>query len=302
MKGLFFKSAVVTTAAMLLAGTALAQTARPLAPGQSRSGNLTTRSPMMTENIYYLDSYTIRGNAGDRVAITMRSETFDTFLEVGRMEDDYFSSLGSDDDSGGELDSRLVFTFPETGEYLVRARTFGAGATGAYTIAVETVAPPGPPPPPMPIQVGQSVDGSFTADSPSYMPSGYDYGAGTGRHYALYTLTGAAGQTITVTLRSSDFDAYLEIGADTPLGFGVVESNDDMAMASDAAMPMPEGEMMAGDPEMMAHDDHGEMDHTEFAGSLDSQIRFTFQSAGTVMIRATTLGTDTTGAYSLSVQ
>ncbi|MBC7985506.1 MAG: hypothetical protein H7X93_02385 [Sphingomonadaceae bacterium] len=297
MKGLVFKSAVVTTAALLLAGTALAQNARPLAPGQSRNGTLSTRSPMMTENIYYLDRYTISGSAGDRVAITMRSESFDTYLEVGRMEGESFSVLGSDDDSGGELDSRLVFTFPETDSYIVRARTFGANTTGAYTIAVETVAPPGPPPPPTPIQVGQTVEGSFTADSPSYMPNGYeDYGGGTGRHYALYTLTGAAGQTVTVTLRSTEFDAYLEIGADTPLGFGVVQSNDDM--------PMPaEGEVTpAVDPEMMAHDEHGEMEHSDFIGTLDSQIRFTFQSAGTVMIRATTLASDTTGAYTLSVE
>lgn len=293
MKTLVFRASLAAAATLLLGSTALAQTIRPLEPGRSRNGSLTTRSTLMPENIYYLDQYRITGNAGDRVAITMRSEAFDSYIEVGRPEEDYFSVLGSDDDGGGELNSRLVFTFPETGSYIVRARTFGPNTTGAYAIAVETLPPPAPPPPPTPIQAGQTVQGSFTAESPFYIPAdGYST---TGRHYALYTLNGAAGQTVTVTLRSTDFDAYLEAGADTPLGFAVATSNDDMAM--------PEGEMpvaempMTGDPEMMAHDDHG-----AFAGTLDSQLLLTFEEAGTVTIRATTLSPETTGAYTLSVQ
>lgn len=307
MKGFATKATLATAAALLLAGTALAQNPRPLGVGQSRDGNITMRSQRMTENDYYLDAYRISGNAGDRVAITMRSEAFDSYLEVGRMVDDVFEAVAYDDDGAGELNSRLAFTFPESGDYIVRARTFAANTTGAYSIDVATLPPPPPPPAPIAIQIGQTVQGSFTEDSPSYGADDPMLGFGPdGRHYALYTLTGSAGQSATVTLRSTDFDSYLEIGADTPLGFAVAQSNDDMAMAGGMEGMMDHDHGMAEGMEPQ-YDANGVLQGMPeydpgYGGSLDSQLTVTFQSAGTITIRAATLGAGTTGAYTLSVE
>ena len=106
--------------------------------GQSITGEITAESEVLSENIQYTDLYTITGEAGERVAIELISEDFDAYLEIGRMEDDRFVALRSDDDSGGDLNSRLVFTFPESGEYVLRARPLGPGSLGTGRYMNET--------------------------------------------------------------------------------------------------------------------------------------------------------------------
>ncbi|MEM8696853.1 MAG: hypothetical protein AAGE05_12605 [Pseudomonadota bacterium] len=268
MKTQLSKIALAAALAGALPAAALAQT--PLTPGAATQGELTRESERVTSNDYYLDSYTVTGEAGDRIAIAMQSEDFDTLIEIGRMESDQFMQIAVDDDGGDGLNSRLVFTFPETGTYIVRARTFGADATGNYMIEVSELAPPPPPPPPLRIRAGSTAEGTLTMDSPTYSPDAY---GGQDRHYALYELRGRAGDTRTVTLRSGDFDAFLGIGAMTPLGFAIVESNDDGA----------------------ANDEEESL-------GLDSRLTVTFREAGTLMIRATTLGGGATGEYSLTVE
>ncbi|WP_299323961.1 hypothetical protein [Parasphingopyxis sp.] len=254
--------------AAALPAAALAQT--PLAPGSATQGELTRESERVTSNDYYLDSYTVTGEAGDRIAIAMQSDDFDTLLEIGLMESDQFMQMFVDDDGGEGLNSRLVFTFPESGTYIVRARTFGADATGNYTIELTELPPPPPPPPPIRIRAGGTADGELTMDSPTYVSDSYGV---EGRHYALYELRGREGDTRTITLRSEDFDAFLEVGGMTPLGFAVSDSNDD-----------------------------GIANEGEEALGLDSRLTVTFQRSGTLMIRATTLGGGATGTYALSVE
>lgn len=257
-------------AALLVALPASANAQTPLTPGGPAQGELTRESERVTTNDYYLDSYTVTGEAGDRIAIAMQSDDFDTLLELGQMEGDQFMQMFVDDDGGEGLNSRLVFTFPQSGTYVVRARTFGPDSIGNYTIEVTELPPPPPPPDPIRIRPGSTADGVLTMDSPTYVSDSYGV---EGRHYALYELRGRAGDTRTITLRSGDFDAFLEVGGMTPLGFAVSESNDDGA---------------AGDGE-------------ESLG-LDSRLTVTFQQSGTLMIRATTLGGGATGTYSLTVE
>ncbi|MFN2259854.1 MAG: hypothetical protein ABR601_08455, partial [Parasphingopyxis sp.] len=150
----------------------------------------------------------------------------------------------------------------------VRARPLGAGGMGSYLIEANRVGPPAPPPDPVAIALGETVEGEFTLDSPSYET---DYGAA--RHYALYSLEGEAGQTIAVTLHSDDFDAYLEAGGMTPVGFAVAASNDDAEYMYDESEP-----------------------------SLDSRLSVTFMQTGTILLRATTLQGGNLGTYSLGVE
>ena len=275
----------------LAATAASAQT--PLSPGVAQTGAITTESATMTENLYFLDLYRISGAAGDRFAITMESDAFDSYLEVGRMTDGRFEQLAANDDGGDGVNSRLVFTLPQAGDYVVRARTFGAGDTGAYRIVADRLPPPPPPPPPSPIAAGQTVTGSLTADSPVYEVENYG-DSGVGRHYALYSLRGRAGQSVTVTLHSNDFDSFLEVGAMTPVGFGIVKSNDDGVPMADAGY----GEDMHDGMDMQEGID---MPLGGMSG-LDSRLTVTFAQAGTMIIRATTLGEGATGSYSLSVE
>lgn len=262
---LYRLSALFLTAA--LAAPLAAQ--QPLSPdGQSVTGEITTESEILSESVQYTDLYTLRGTAGERVVIDLMSEDFDAYLEIGRMEDGTFISLRSDDDSGGNLNSRLTFTFPETGDYLVRARPLGPGSLGTYLIEANLMGPPAPPPPPVAISIGETVDGEFTLDSPTYES---DYGAE--RHYALYRLEGEAGQTVSILLHSDDFDSYVETGGMTPVGFGVTASNDDSEYYSDEMEP-----------------------------SLDSRLTVTFVESGTLLIRATTLQGGSVGTYSLTVE
>jgi len=256
-------------AALFSVGASAASAETLLAPGESQAGELTRESQRMYENDYYLDAYTVSGQAGERIAISMQSDDFDTLIEIGQMVDGNFQQLAMDDDGGGGLNSRLVFTFPQSGDYVVRARTFGANSVGAYQIESGPIAPPAPPPDPVRIRSGQTRTGTLTVDSATYQADGY---GAQGRHYALYNLRGRAGDAITVTLRSADFDAFLEVGGMTPLGYAVVQSNDDGA-AND-------GEESLG---------------------LDSRLTVTFARSGTMTIRATTLGGGATGSYSLSI-
>lgn len=253
---------------LLAAAPALAQS--ELRDGRSVTGQLTTDSEVLQENIYYTDLYRISGEAGERVAISMQSDEFDTLLEIGQMVDGRFQELGRDDDGGGQLNSRLVFTFPETGTYTIRARTFGSGTTGTYLIEANRLPPPPPPPPPTAMGWGETVSGDLTLESPAYE---VDQFGGPPRHYALFSLAGEAGQTATITLRSDDFDAYLEVGGQTPIGFAVQESNDD-GIAGEGEEPL----------------------------GLNSRVTVTFGMSGTIIIRATTLGGGATGSYQLTAE
>lgn len=258
-------------AALLLAAALAAPLAaqQPLpTDGQSITGEITSESEVLTESIQYTDLYAVAGEAGERVAIELKSEDFDAYLEIGRMEGGEFVSLRSDDDSGGDLNSRLVFIFPETGDYVVRARPLGPDSMGTYLIEASMMGPPAPPPDPVRVAVGETVEGEFTLDSPTYQT---DYGAE--RHYALYSIDGEEGQAVSVTLSSDDFDAYLEVGGMTPAGFAVAASNDD-------------AEYLPGRDEP----------------SLDSRLSVTFVESGTLLVRATTLQDSNLGTYSLSVE
>lgn len=110
-----------------------------------------------------------------------------------------------------------------------------------------------------PISVGQTVRGTLTPSSPKMSD---------GSHYHLHRVTGRAGQTITITLRSDDFDAYLSVGG-----------------------------MVAGDLYVTNYDD-------DSAGGTDARVVVTFLHGGEdddYVIRANTVSGGETGAYTLAI-
>lgn len=173
----------------------------PIEIGESVSGMLDL-DDQVAEDGSYFDVYRFHGTAGQRIGVSQHSEDFDSYLQLGSMSDGDFEAEYSDDDSGGGLDSRIIATLSRSGEFLVRANSLSPGETGAYTLVVEELPPPGPPSV-RSIDIGQTLNGRLE-------PS--DALLDDGSHYDVYTFHGTAGQRVRVTLRSGDFDAFLAFG------------------------------------------------------------------------------------------
>jgi hypothetical protein len=93
----------------------------------------------ITATLDGIDQWTVDAASGERLRIRMRSDDFDTFLAVGRLDGARFESIAeNDDEAAGTTDSLLEFTAPAAGHYVVRARAFGGG-TGSYTIRIDPV-------------------------------------------------------------------------------------------------------------------------------------------------------------------
>ncbi|WP_436355620.1 PPC domain-containing protein [Brevundimonas sp. CEF1] len=168
--------------------------ARSIAIGDEVSGRLNEDSPK-SDSGSSADLYRFTGRAGQRVAISLKADDFDSYLELFDVN---HNSLATDDDSGGELNARLTFVLPEDGDYLIEARGF-SDASGSYDLKVEEVAPP---PPPTALSFGQTVQGELKQG-----------GAidDEGRLYDGYAFSGTEGQRVQAIMRSGDFDALLQV-------------------------------------------------------------------------------------------
>lgn len=81
--------------------------------------------------------YQLALEAGQTVSITLNSDEFDAYLIV---QDADGMSLATDDDSGGNLNSALLFSAPIAGTYTVVVGAYGGSATGAYTLTTAEAA------------------------------------------------------------------------------------------------------------------------------------------------------------------
>lgn len=104
--------------------------------GQITRGELTDRSAQFDEFRAY-DYYSIRGRAGETVTIILRSETFDAYLDVGVLSPGGFASVKSDDDSGGDTNAKVEFTFQTSGTVVIRTSSLHGGKIGAFSLSVE---------------------------------------------------------------------------------------------------------------------------------------------------------------------
>jgi hypothetical protein len=79
----------------------------------------------------HYETHGVRLVAGVRYTIDMTSNAVDSYLILSG-----FGVLIQDDDSGGNLNARIVFTPSVTGTYTIYATTFGSGARGTYRLSV----------------------------------------------------------------------------------------------------------------------------------------------------------------------
>ena len=167
--------------------------------GQTVQGALTARDPETDEGQAY-DAFSFRAHAGDRFAIDLISDAFDPVVRVGRMQNGAFTELAMNDDTlETGLNSRLIFTAVDGGEYVIRATPLVAGGEGAYSLALA----PGPElPAAQAIEIGGSVEGALSED---------DSKGESGTAADAYRFSGREGQRVRIDMSSDDFDTYLEL-------------------------------------------------------------------------------------------
>lgn len=211
-------AAVSGLALMLAAGSALAQSAAPLAPGATVEGSIGEGDPTAAEDAYRYDDYVVTVRAGQRLEAVLRSGAFDAYLEL-LPEDTPGDAVASDDDGLGEgADSRLRFTAPTDGRYILRARPLSGLDGGAYTLSL-TERPPAPRPPrPSGVRLGQTVNGDLSARDPE---------TDDGLPYDAFSFRARQGDRIALSLNSDAFDPVLRVGRMEAGAFVQLAENDD---------------------------------------------------------------------------
>jgi len=192
--------------------------------GAPISGTLTEESNVLPEDNSYFNSYTFDGRAGQQVVIEMTSTDLDAYLILLAPDG---TSIAQDDDSAGGTNSRLVATLPADGTYTILANTYSAGETGNYNLRIATEAGATPRPerpntiPSQQVGVILQEEGTLGPDSQVLREDG--------SLYEEYTFQGQQGQTVTISMTSTEFDTYLILF--DPSG-QVLEQNDDICDTS----------------------------------------------------------------------
>jgi hypothetical protein len=212
-------AAAASLLALSIAAPAMAQQSpTALSIGDSIDGEIGEGDAAAAEDAYRYDLYAISARSGQRLELVMRSEAFDTMLEVFR-DGEMDEPLASDDDGLGEgTDSRLRFTADQDGAYVLRARTLSGLEGGAYSLGLTERPPAGPVPRPGRIRVGQTVEGELGANDPE---------TDDGLVYDAFTFRAREGQRFAVDLRAEGFDPLVRVGRMQGEAFTELAMNDD---------------------------------------------------------------------------
>lgn len=208
-----FTGALVAGGVLMAALPAAAQSV--IRPGETVRGSLTGSDRRLDDGSSY-DCFRLQARAGERVAVTLRSNDFDAYLAVVEGRDCSASdSAETDDDGAGGTDSLVRMTLGD-GPYSIRANSLSEGETGAYTLSVEVL---GPLPRVRPFLIGTSEmlqgelsEGDAIADDDSF--------------FDCYAFDARAGQTASIAMISEEFDAYLSLH-EGEMCDSVIDSNDD---------------------------------------------------------------------------
>jgi hypothetical protein len=168
--------------------------------------------------------------------------------------------VAENDDSAG-LNPRINYTPAEGGDYILRIYGYSADGRGAYTARLETLAPP--PPPITTPGVPTPVTGTWLrwdGELTVSDPSRED------RHYDDYLVRLEAGQVRYILVDAAGFDTMVQV------------------MRADGRDSDP--------PQLIDEDDDGGLD-------LNSLLVFRATEAGDYIVRVTSFGQSSTGAYRL---
>lgn len=199
-----------------------ASDARMLVHGQAVTGSLSS-SPSGPLGASEGD-WRHAGRAGETITLDLRSSEFDPFLTLYSLSGERVTRVAQDDNGGGGLNSRIVYRIPADGEYIARAERRQPGRSGSYTLSLRSTARSS--------RLGARAEGNRRIPANAAVPGELDDSdpkMHDGTPYELWTYVGRAGETIRITLRSGDFDAFVSIGTLTNGVFAALESADDGA-------------------------------------------------------------------------
>ena len=195
---------------------------RLLVPGRMFTGSLGTasRGPLGTAE----GDWHYSGRRGETVTLDMRSSEFDSFLTLYFLDGQTVARVAQDDNGGGGFNSRIVYSIPADGEYVVRAERRQPGRSGSYTLGFRSSETA--------FRFGMRAEGdrviapnsAVLGDLDDSDPKMHD-----GTPYEIWTYVGRAGEHLRITLRSDDFDAFLSIGTLSNGVFTPIQSADDGA-------------------------------------------------------------------------
>jgi hypothetical protein len=182
---------------LLSAGTAWAQD-----PARTIEGRLEPTDPQV-DGYSHFDEHRISLAAGQRVAITVTTDSFDPVAELYRPGG--VSPVARNDDDGSSLNSRLVVSAPTAGDYTLRVLNFGGDRMGAYTIGITPLAPL-----PAPVTAHSSTEtrswrvfqGEITAEDENQ-----------GRRFDDYQVTLRQGELALIRADSDAIDPLVEVMA-----------------------------------------------------------------------------------------
>lgn len=97
--------------------------------GVSLSGSLSSSDEQLNSG-EYADRYVIAGRRGERVALDLQSDAFDTYLMLRGPGD---VSADNDDGPNG-TNSRIDMVLPADGDYTVSVTSYGPGEVGPYSL------------------------------------------------------------------------------------------------------------------------------------------------------------------------
>jgi hypothetical protein len=229
-----------------------------LAAGRAINASLASGDQQLNSGEFY-DDFTINARAGQQITVDMVSSAFDSYLMVAGP--DNFTQQNDDGPNG--TNAQLVFTAPTAGTYMVRATSFRAGESGAYSInlgggaGAQANRPSPPPPGPISrqprIALGETQTGT--------LGQGDSVRQG-GAFVDTFVVQGRPGERAAITL-SGDFDTILSVISPS----GTREQNDDAR-----------------------------------SGTTDSYLEVEFSENGTYQIEATSYQPNTSGRYQLVMQ
>ncbi|HEX6372390.1 MAG TPA: PPC domain-containing protein [Longimicrobium sp.] len=172
--------------------------------GQSVSGRIATTDPALYERGRF-KVYQFQASPGRRYVATLQSDDFDAYLTLARTVGGITDHMLTDDDGAGEgTGSRLRFTVPSAGTYLILAQSLGEDGLGAFTLRLDsaTIRQPRP----QAFTIGTPVQGELTESDAEYEDQGAD------GYYDLYRFQGRAGQRLRIRMEMGEYYPSIEVG------------------------------------------------------------------------------------------
>lgn len=169
--------------AALMTGVALVAAA---AGGQTHSGDLAS-GDATRDGGQYVDTYEFQGAESQRVTVTMRGDSFDTYLIVESPSGQQFVN-----DDFEPSTSQLDLLVGEAGTWQVMASSYGGGESGSY-------------------QVDISLGATGATEVHEGRLDTRDTVGIKGEYYDTYTIQVAPGVEFFIELESLGFDGYLAV-------------------------------------------------------------------------------------------